>query len=190
MPVYLVHGFRWPRASIRYHIILNNIDDAAPEYIVIPKTSEALLESFQEKWPEIMKPLPKLRFIEQYDPADTSNSATSQPFAFVADKVESCGLSLDVCEAMNEGVSKGGWDALMDLKDQLAPTEKLGWWVVYNGDELRLKAPSDGGGSVGGNDQVWDYKIVCHYSVLHWTDNCKEAGGGKKGNKLKKLLSR
>lgn len=34
MPVYVVHGFRWPRGKIRIHVILNNIDDAAPEWLV------------------------------------------------------------------------------------------------------------------------------------------------------------
>jgi hypothetical protein len=137
MPVYLVHGFRWPRIEIRRHIIFNNIDDAAPEYIVSPKASDALLENFREKFPDIMADLPKLRFIEQYDPHDTSDNATSQPYAFVADKVELCHLSLDVSDTMEKGISKGNWDALMDLRERLAPGQKLGWWIVCNGDELR-----------------------------------------------------
>ena len=138
MPVYLVHGFRWPRLAIRQYIILNNIDDAAPEYIVSPKASAALLEKFQDKFPEIMSSLPKLRFVEQYDPQDVSGSALSQPYAFVADRVELCELSLDVTDTMEKGVAKGCWDALMDLKEQIAPGQKLGWWIVYNGDEMRL----------------------------------------------------
>ena len=137
MPVYLVHGFRWPRSAIRRHVIINNIDDAAPEYIVSPKASAALLASFQKDYSEIMKSLPKLRFVEQYDPHDVSESALSQPYAFVADKVELCHLSLDVTDTMEKGVAQSCWDALMDLKEQLAPGEKLGWWIVYNGDELR-----------------------------------------------------
>ena len=137
MPVYLVHGFRWPRSAIRKHIILENLDDAAPEYIVSPKASAALLENFQGKFPDIMSSLPKLRFVEQYDPQDVSESALSQPYAFVADKVELCHLSLDVTDMMEKGVTQSCWDALMDLKEQLAPEQKLGWWIVYNGDELR-----------------------------------------------------
>lgn len=46
MPTYLLHGFRWHRRSIRYHIILNNLDDAAPEWIIAPATSITLLNSF------------------------------------------------------------------------------------------------------------------------------------------------
>jgi hypothetical protein len=138
MPVYLLHGFRWPRSKIRVHIILNNIEEAAPEYIVSPSTSTALLRSLSKLYPETMRSLPKLRFIEQYDPNDTSGTATSQPYAFVADKVAQCDLSLDVIETMNQGVENGDWNALMDLKEHLAPDEKLGWWMVFNGDEMRL----------------------------------------------------
>lgn len=46
MPTYLLHGFRWHRANIRIHIILQNLDDAAPEWIVAPATSNTLLNSF------------------------------------------------------------------------------------------------------------------------------------------------
>ncbi|KAH8804672.1 hypothetical protein F5884DRAFT_677782 [Xylogone sp. PMI_703] len=46
MPTYLLHGFRWHRRSIRVHIVLNNLDDAAPEWIIAPATSITLLNSF------------------------------------------------------------------------------------------------------------------------------------------------
>ncbi|CZS97304.1 uncharacterized protein RAG0_06450 [Rhynchosporium agropyri] len=46
MPTYLVHGFRWQRLNIRIHIILNNLEDAAPEWIIAPATSVTLLNSF------------------------------------------------------------------------------------------------------------------------------------------------
>ena len=136
MPVYVLHGFRWPRPAIRIHIILNNLDDAAPEYIVSPETSASLAQNFRELYPDIMSSLPDLRFVEQYDPDDTSNGAL-QPFAYVADKVELCRLSVDIGEIMGQGVNAEGWGALIELRDQLAPGEKVGWWVVYNGDELR-----------------------------------------------------
>lgn len=84
-----------------------------------------------------MKGLPNLRFVEQYDPADVSSRALSQPYAFVADKVEICQLSLDIGEIIGQGVAAEGWGALLELRDQLAPGEKVGWWVVYNGDEQR-----------------------------------------------------
>jgi hypothetical protein len=135
MPVYVLHGFRWSRRSIRHHIILNNIDDGAPEYIVAPKTSAALLESLRGLYPKLLEALPTLRFVEQYDPADMST--LSQPYAFVADKVEVCQLSLDLSEVMGRGVATEGWEALLELRDQIAPGEKVSWWVVYNGDEKR-----------------------------------------------------
>ena len=141
MPVYLVHGFRWPRAAIRIHIILNNIDDAAPEWIASPTTSSALRDNLVDLYPKIMHSLPDLRFIEQYDPSDDSHNAVSQPFAFVADQVEQCNLSLDLSESMKKGIDSDKWDALMDLRDQLAPKEKLGWYMVFNGDEMRLHEP-------------------------------------------------
>ena len=137
MPIYLLHGFRWPRKAIRDHIIFNNVNEAAPEYIVSPGSATALLENFRGLYKEVMEALPKLRLIEAYEPMDVSSAALPQPYAFVADKVEICHLSLDVSEAMNQGIPNEGWDALMDLKERLAPGEKLGWWVVYNGDELR-----------------------------------------------------
>ncbi|PMD21410.1 hypothetical protein NA56DRAFT_645679 [Hyaloscypha hepaticicola] len=46
MPTYLVHGFRWQRPNIRIHIILNDLEDAAPEWVVAPATSVTLLNSF------------------------------------------------------------------------------------------------------------------------------------------------
>ena len=124
-----------------------------------------------------MSSLPHLRFVEQYDPADLSSGALSQPFAFVADRVELCHLSLDVSDTMERGVVEAGnsssrsWDALLDLREQLAPEQKLGWWIVYNGDESRLstaegetagtgtgagkgKGKGKGGGGGGGGDKV------------------------------------
>ncbi|KAK9422848.1 putative Developmental regulator protein [Seiridium unicorne] len=45
MPAYLCHGFRWHRKSVRYFVILQDVEDAAPEWIVAPKSAEAILES-------------------------------------------------------------------------------------------------------------------------------------------------
>lgn len=38
---------------------------------------------------------------------------------------------------MGRGVNPDGWEALVELRDQLAKGEKVGWYVVYNGDEER-----------------------------------------------------
>lgn len=46
MPTYLCHGFRWNRASIRVFIIVQNIDEGAPEWIIAPESSVAILDTF------------------------------------------------------------------------------------------------------------------------------------------------
>ena len=137
MPVYLVHGFRWDRVPIRHHIILNNVEDAAPEYLQNPDTTVAVVNSLRTKYPEIMKAVPTIRFIEQYDPSDTSFSAQSQPYAYVCDTVHQANLNIDVADAMSKAMPAAAWDAMADLRDAIAPNAKLGWWVVYNGDEER-----------------------------------------------------
>ncbi|KAI1379497.1 hypothetical protein F4677DRAFT_334270 [Hypoxylon crocopeplum] len=48
MPTYLCHGFRWHRRSIRYFVVIQNVDDAAPEWIVARPSSVALLDQFYE----------------------------------------------------------------------------------------------------------------------------------------------
>ncbi|KAG0649121.1 hypothetical protein D0Z07_4451 [Hyphodiscus hymeniophilus] len=45
MPTYLLHGFRWHRQSIRIHVILNDLDDATPEWLLAPATSVSILNS-------------------------------------------------------------------------------------------------------------------------------------------------
>ncbi|KUJ16905.1 uncharacterized protein LY89DRAFT_684910 [Mollisia scopiformis] len=46
MPTYLVHGFRWRRDSIVIHTILQDLEDAAPNWIMAPRTSISMLNSF------------------------------------------------------------------------------------------------------------------------------------------------
>jgi hypothetical protein len=46
MPTYLCHGFRWHRRSIRVYVVVQNIDEAAPEWIIAPESSLSILESF------------------------------------------------------------------------------------------------------------------------------------------------
>ncbi|KAM0175941.1 hypothetical protein ACHAPC_009433 [Botrytis cinerea] len=50
MPTYLLHGFRWKRENIRIYVILNDIEDAAPEWLMAPLTSNALLNSFYKQF--------------------------------------------------------------------------------------------------------------------------------------------
>jgi len=97
MPVYLAHGFRWPRdgfTGIRVHAIVHNLEDVAVEYIQNERTKSALLKNFRETFPTLMQHLEDPRigksvdFLEQYDPEDElSDAAVSQKYAFVADRV-------------------------------------------------------------------------------------------------------
>ncbi|KAI1093015.1 hypothetical protein F5B19DRAFT_491782 [Rostrohypoxylon terebratum] len=48
MPTYLCHGFRWHRLSIKYFVVIQNVDDAAPDWIVTRNSPVALLDQFYE----------------------------------------------------------------------------------------------------------------------------------------------
>ena len=157
MPVYMVHGFRWPRGGftgIRVYVVLHNLEDAAAEYLQQPLTSQLILDSLKQTNGDVMSKLPDLQFIEQYDPDDTTSvEAVSKPFAFVAAKVMTLGepgepganLSWNTEELDREGagLSESGQEALEQLRDRLAPGEKIGWWLVYNGDPAREYPHSD-----------------------------------------------
>ncbi|KAK5108493.1 hypothetical protein LTR62_008232 [Meristemomyces frigidus] len=141
MPTYLLHGFRWPRPLVRIHIILQNLDDAAAEWLMAPLTTSTMLENLESLYPEPMSHLPGLRFIEQYDPSDITPGAGSQPYAYVADIVEEVKLGVCIDEVTTRGIGNDAWSACLELRDRLAPEEKVGWFVVVCGDEERW-APS------------------------------------------------
>ena len=125
---------------IRHHVILNNVDEAAPDYIMQHSTPNALRESFTKMWPDIMKSIPKLDFLEQYNPEDHKQSYVCQPYAFVADKVIEAELNINIREAQERGpsISPAAWDAFVDLKEKLMGKEgEIGWFVVYNGNAAR-----------------------------------------------------
>jgi hypothetical protein len=142
MPTYLLHGFRWPRPLVRIHIILQNLDDAAAEWLMAPPTTRCLLENFTVLHPQIMTALPNLKFIEQHDPLDESAANKSQPFAYVADVVHEVQLGLEIDEVRGKGVSNERWAAMMDLRDAIAPGEKVAWFVVVCGDTERAFPPT------------------------------------------------
>lgn len=48
MPTYLCHGFRWHRDAIRFFVIVQDVEDAAPGWVVAPRSSDALLTQFYE----------------------------------------------------------------------------------------------------------------------------------------------
>ncbi|PWY94721.1 hypothetical protein BO94DRAFT_572272 [Aspergillus sclerotioniger CBS 115572] len=164
MPVYMLYGFRWPRAGftgIRVYIVLHNLEDATAEYIQQPLTTSLLLSSFQKTDPDILSRLPSLRFIEQYDPEDTSDEAVSKPHAYVGAKV------ISIPEAGGEPLPETSWkpedifqesplgeeemQALTEFRDKYAAGERIGWWIVYNGDPERW-FPVDEEGEMGLGD--------------------------------------
>lgn len=139
MPTWLVHGFRWPRVAIRIHIIVENLEDCATEYLMAPATITQLTANFQKQYPEQLAHLPSLRFIEQYDVDDQFTK--SQPYAYVCDQVHEVKLGVDVDEVRGAGVQSDAWTALVELRDKVAPGEKVGWFVVVNGDVERWAPP-------------------------------------------------
>ncbi|KIW03026.1 uncharacterized protein PV09_05680 [Verruconis gallopava] len=141
MPTYICHGFRWPRPLIRIHIILQNLDDAAAEWLMAPRTTETMLQNFKTIYPEIMPSLPNLKFVEQYDPLDESAESKSQPYAYVCDVVHEVKLGIEFDEVRGKGVPNDAWTAMMDLRDKLAPGEKVSWFVVVCGDVERWSPP-------------------------------------------------
>ncbi|KAL2820590.1 hypothetical protein BJX63DRAFT_427918 [Aspergillus granulosus] len=148
MPVYMLYGFRWPRAGftgIRVYIVLHNLEEATAEYVQRPITNKLLIDSFTKTEPGIVANLPELRFIEQYDPEDESDDAVSKPYAYVGAKVISipekgsatAGTSWNTDIFQENPLSAAGDKALAEFRDKYAAGERIGWWIVYNGDPER-----------------------------------------------------
>jgi hypothetical protein len=141
MPTYLVHGFKWFRHMVRIHVIMGQLDDAAPDWVMGPATSAALRASFAEQHPALMAHLvDHLRFVEQYDPV-APVPLKAQPYVFVCDVVHEVDLSVRVDDVRGKGVPQERWDAMTQLRDQLSPGLELGWYIVVCGDTER---PSPG----------------------------------------------
>lgn len=104
-----------------------------------PATSAEMTANFQKLYPDQMTHLPNLRFIEQYDPDDLT--VKDQPYAYVCDQVHEVKLGVDVDELRGTGVPNEAWTALVELRDKIAEGEKVGWFVVVNGDVERWAPP-------------------------------------------------
>jgi hypothetical protein len=98
-----------------------------------------MTQNFKEQWPEQTAQLPDLRFIEQYDPDDLT--VKDQPYAYVCDIVHEVKLGIDVDDLRGAGLGEEQWAAIAELRDKVAPGEKLGWFVVVNGDVERWAPP-------------------------------------------------
>lgn len=153
MPLYLVHGFKWPRYDILVHVLSNGLEAATPDWTMSNRTSDELLAYFCITWPNIMEELPDLRFFEQYEPSENTEVDSMDNFAFVADRVQECGLSVKFATLASIAAHShtNGAGALGELRDHLAKEADIGWWVVYNADEKREYIA--GGNAAGNNDE-------------------------------------
>lgn len=106
-----------------------------------PATTACMTKNFADQWPEQVGQLPGLRFIEQYDPEDLT--VKDQPYAYVCDIVHQVKLGIEVDDVRGAGVAENQWAAMAELRDKVAPGEKLGWFVVVNGDVERWAPPLD-----------------------------------------------
>jgi hypothetical protein len=126
---------------VRIHVIMGQLDDAAPDWVMGPATTAALKASFAEQHPQLMAHLlDHLRFVEQYDPV-APTPLKAQPYVFVCDLVHEVDLSVRVDDVRGKGVPQDRWDAMTELRDQLSPGVELGWYIVVCGDTER---PSPG----------------------------------------------
>lgn len=124
MPTYLCHGFRWQRQSIRIFVGLHDLMDAAPDWILAPATSTAILSHLRELYPFIPEPdvitptaevsedtavktqaktlverqPSPVKLLEEYDPEETQ--LAMRPHAYVADYVVRVDLGVSVAEEM------------------------------------------------------------------------------------------
>ncbi|KAL8842910.1 MAG: hypothetical protein Q9170_000314 [Blastenia crenularia] len=134
MSVFLVHGFGWARNDVRVYVVLQEVDDAAPNNLMSGHSEEAMNEKFRKLYPDPMRILPTLRFIEPLNPNNEKFKYPSEPYVFVADVVVQSEDIIDVTKAMSISIRPAQWEALAELRDYIAPKEKIGWYVVHNGD--------------------------------------------------------
>ncbi len=139
--MFLVHGFRWPRGFIRAYIDQHKLKVTAPGWIAEPSTQSTLLASIRSSFPALIDHVPNLRLIEQHDATSTSR-IKEQPYAYVADTVYEVSLGVDVDEVRGRGVPTATWAAAIELRDQLAPEEKVAWFVVVCQDDPRCTLPT------------------------------------------------
>lgn len=66
----------------------------------------------------------------------TSSMSKSAPFNSPAD-ITALSINVEEVIADGPGLTNKAWEALADLRDKIADGEKIGWWVVYNGDPDR-----------------------------------------------------
>lgn len=164
MPAYLCHGFRWYRRSIRIFVIVNSLDDCAPDWIVGRTTAATILSQLAESFPfvprlesdddDVSMPRPSrvapsedsvlmhawspVKLLEEYDESETERAA--RPYAYVADHVVRVDAGADVAAEMatyDATLGQGNAAWLERLRENVQPEEESRWYVVVCDDAER-----------------------------------------------------
>jgi len=69
------------------------------------------------------------------------------------------GVNVEEVVAEGPGFTHQAWEALAELRDTLAEKEKIGWWVVYNGDPERRTDGSEEDDEDGEEEDGVDGKL-------------------------------
>lgn len=85
MPTYLCHGFRWQRRSVRVFVVVQNLDDASPEWIIPARSSQCILESFYDLFD----------FLPYCAPPPRSGSGSAANSDDESQRRDSCGAGYD-----------------------------------------------------------------------------------------------
>ena len=100
-------------------------------------SNHAMITSLRRLYPHLLADLPDLQMVEEYDPSDETDAGNVQEYAYLADKVVKHSTGIDIKEVQDQGIPTQTWGAMADLREEIAKGEKLGWWVIFNGDPER-----------------------------------------------------
>ncbi|KAG8528325.1 uncharacterized protein KY384_007243 [Bacidia gigantensis] len=127
-------------------------------------SASAFMKSLHKLHPGLTKSMPGLKLVEEYDPEDLSDTGggATQECAWVAERVVEYAKGVEMGLVGGNGAigsrgtgtggkkeEEGAGSAIAELKDQLAPEEKVGWWIIWNGDPERGDDGEGAGGMVG-----------------------------------------
>ncbi|KAK4103741.1 hypothetical protein N658DRAFT_394596, partial [Parathielavia hyrcaniae] len=158
MPTYLCHGFRWQRRSVRVYVILQDLGDVSPEWIIPARSSRCILKSFYDIFDFLPYCSPNqgrytptreldswsaIKLLEEYDPHDLT--AVSRPYAYVADYAVRVDLSCSIVDEIaryEQQQLQSAYPAIA-IPSRGAPAgEGLGWFEqlrdqLQRGEEIR-----------------------------------------------------
>ncbi|KAH8172809.1 hypothetical protein LIA77_07064 [Sarocladium implicatum] len=144
MPTYLCHGFKWERQALRGWIIIHDVEDAQPDWIIAPASKDGILATFAREHPFVPfgpawtreEEAPEdedeaegwyepVHLLEEYS-ATVETREPARPFAYVADHVVRVDHGVDIGEEMRK------YEALEKKVGEKDGEE--GWWF----ERLRL----------------------------------------------------